>query len=97
MRVVSRKKIVDFYSLHANSKTALEEWYQKITKRNFSNLNELKGVFSTADYVGNNRIVFNIKGNDYRLIAIVIYISRKVCIRWIGTHAEYDKIDIKNI
>jgi len=97
VRVVSRKKIVDFYSLHANSKTALEEWYQKITKRNFSNLNELKGVFSTADYVGNNRIVFNIKGNDYRLIAIVIYMSRKVCIRWIGTHAEYDKIDIKNI
>lgn len=97
MRVVSRKKIVDFYSLHANSKTALEEWYQKITKRNFSNLNELKGVFSTADYVGNNRIVFNIKGNDYRLIAIVIYMSRKVYIRWIGTHAEYDKIDIKNI
>jgi len=97
VRVVSRKKIVDFYSLHANSKTALEEWYQKITKRNFSNLNELKGVFSTADYVGNNRIVFNIKGNDYRLIAIVIYMSRKVYIRWIGTHAEYDKIDIKNI
>ncbi|ELR70370.1 hypothetical protein C900_04055 [Fulvivirga imtechensis AK7] len=97
MRIVSKKKIVDYYSKHADSKTALEEWYKKVSKVEWQNLNELKQHFVSADYVGNSRVVFNIKGNDYRLLAIVIYISGKVYIRWIGTHAEYDKIDAKNI
>ena len=79
------------------SKTALEVWYKKVTKSSWENLNDLKQDYLSADYVGNNRVVFNIKGNDYRLIAIVIYVSQKVYIRWIGTHAEYDKIDAKNI
>jgi len=64
---------------------------------NISHLNDLKNDYPSTDYIGNFRVVFNIKGNDYRLIAIVIYISQKVYVRWIGTHAEYDKIDAKNI
>ncbi len=97
MRIVSRKKIVDYYIDHANSRTALEEWYKIVCKSDWSNLNELKQSFLNADYVGNNRIVFNIKGNDFRLVAIVIYVSKKIYIRWIGTHAEYNKVDVKNI
>lgn len=97
MRVVSKKKIVDYYTIHATSKTALEEWHKKVTKANWSSLNELKQDFLSADYVGNNRVVFNIKGNDFRLIAIIIYVSKKLYVRWIGTHAEYDKVDAKNI
>ena len=56
MRVVSRKKIVEYYTKHVNSKTALEEWYKKVSKSEWSNLNELKQQFLSADYVGNNRI-----------------------------------------
>lgn len=97
MRVVSRKKIVEYYSKNAQSKTALEEWYHRVIKVDWDNLSELKATFSAADYVGDNRVVFNVKGNDYRLIAIVIYASHKVYIRFIGTHAEYEKIDAKNI
>jgi len=97
VRVVSKKKIVDFYTRHANSKTALEDWYKKVTKAGWQNINELKQDFLSADYVGNNRVVFNIKGNDFRLVAIIIYVSQKVYVRWIGTHAVYDKIDIRNI
>ena len=97
MRAVSKKKIVDFYTKNASSKTALEEWYKKTSQANWSNLNELKNSFSTADYVGKNRVVFNIKGNDFRLVAIVIYVSQKLYIRWIGTHADYDKIDVTTI
>jgi mRNA interferase HigB len=97
MRVVSHKKLVDFYTTNAQSKTALELWYSKISKREISNLNELKLAFSTVDYIGNDRVVFNIKGNDYRLIAIIKYASRKVYVRFVGTHAEYNKIDCKNI
>ncbi len=97
MRVVSKKRIIDYYLKHANSKIALEEWYKKVSKSEWSNLNELKETFQSADYVGNNRVVFNIKGNDFRLVAIVIYVSKKLYIRWIGTHAEYSKLDVKNI
>ena len=97
MRVVSRKKIVEYYRDHAMSKTALEVWYKKVSKSSWENLNDLKQDYLGADYVGNNRVVFNIKGNDYRLVAIIIYISQKVYIRWIGTYTEYDKTDVKNI
>ena len=97
MRVVSRSAIKAYYTKNSNSKTALEEWHFKINKCNPINLNELKETFGSADFIGNNRVVFNIKGNDYRLIAIVIYASSKVYIRWIGSHAAYDKINAKNI
>lgn len=97
MRVVSKKKIIDYYAKNINAKVALEEWYKKVSKFSWESLNELNEDFPSADYVGNNRVVFNIKGNDYRLIAIVIYVSHKLYIRWIETHAEYDKIDVKNI
>ena len=97
MRVVSKKKIVKYYTRHANSKTALEEWHKRVIKAGWQNFNELKQDFLNADYVGNNRVVFNIKGNDFRLVAIIIYVSQKVYVRWIETHAAYDKIDVKNI
>ncbi len=97
MRIVSKKKIVDYYKMHAMSKIALEVWYKKVSKSSWESLNDLKQDYLSADYIGNNRVVFNIKGNDYRLIAIIIYVSQKVYIRWIGTHAEYDKMDAKNI
>ncbi len=93
MRVVSKNKLVEYYNKHANSKTALEEWHNKVSKSEWSHLNELKQQFLSADYVVNNRVVFNLKGNDYRLIAIVIYLSQKIYVRWIGKHDEYEKIN----
>ena len=92
MRAVSKKKIVDFYTKNASSKTALEEWYKKVSKANWENLNELKSKFPSADYVGNNRVVFNIKGNKYRLIITIKYDFNLIYIRFIGTHKQYDKI-----
>ena len=78
MRIVSRRKLIEYYKKHATSKVALEDWYQKVNKAKWMNLNQLKNDFLSADYVGNNRVVFDIKGNDFRLIAIIIYISQKV-------------------
>lgn len=97
MRIVSKKKIIDYYTKHIASNTALALWYQNVSKSKWDHFNDLKKDYSSVDYVGNHRVVFNIKGNDFRLIAIVIYISQKVYIRWIGTHAEYDKIDAKYV
>ena len=97
MRVVTFKRIKEFIEKQKDSRTALEDWYFKTTKANWQDLSGIKKTFSSVDYVGNNRFVFNIKGNNYRLVAIVIFASQKVYIRFIGTHEEYNRIDCKNI
>jgi len=97
MRIVTFKRIKNFIEKHIDSKTALEEWYFKTTKAEWRNLSDIKKNFNNIDYVGNNRFVFNIKGNNYRLIAIIIFCLQKVYIRFIGTHAEYERIDCRNI
>jgi len=96
MRIVTFKRIQEFSKKHADSKVALEEWFHKLSRLEIKNLNDLKRHFPGVDYVGNERFVFNIKGNNYRLISILIFASQKAYIRFIGTHADYDKIDAKN-
>lgn len=98
MRVIAKKALVVFYNEHEDAKTALEEWYDKTTKARWDFFSQVRRMFNSADYVGNNRIVFNIRGNQYRLIALVLFSIKMVYIRFIGTHEEYDRIkDIENI
>ena len=92
MRIVTFRRIKDYTEEEPSAKIALEEWYHKVNKAEWENFQSMKQTFNSVDYVGNNRYVFNIKGNHYRLIAIVIFASRKVYIRFIGSHSEYDKI-----
>lgn len=98
MRIVTYKKIKEFSEKHSDAENPLNFWYHTVTAKKWDNLNEIKLTFNSVDYVGNNRYVFNIKGNNYRLVAIISFNAKKVYIRSIGTHSEYDKIkDIKNI
>lgn len=98
MRVISKKTLVHFYSKHVDAQTALEDWYRKVTKANWSNFSDLRNTFNSADSVGNKRYVFNIKGNNYRLVVIVLFVAKQVYIRFVGTHNDYDKIeDIQNV
>ena len=98
MKILNREKIGEFITNHANSKKALLRWLEIMEVAEFSNHNELKAIFPSADYVGGGRYVFNIKGNNFRLIAIIVFVGGLAEIRFIGTHAEYDKIiDIENI
>lgn len=98
MRIVTFKSIKEFSEKHKDAESALSIWYFTVSSKDWSSLNDIKNDFNSVDYVGNNRYVFNIKGNSYRLIAIISLNAKKVYIRFIGTHAEYDKIkDIKNI
>jgi len=92
MRIVTFKRIQEFIEQHPNSDIALRNWYKHTSKSEWDCFADIKRTFSSVDSVGNNRFVFNIKGNNYRLIAIVIFASKKVYIRFIGTHSEYDKI-----
>ena len=98
MRVVTYKRIWEFVAKHADAETPLQVWYHTFCSKHWKNLNDLKQTFKSVDYVGNHRYVFNIKGNDYRLVAIISFDAQKTYIRFIGTHTAYDKIDnIKTI
>ena len=98
MRIVSFKRIKEYSEKYIDAETPLNIWYYTVTSKEWNSLNDIRTDFNTVDYVGNNRFVFNIKGNSYRLVAIISFNAKKVYIRFIGTHSEYDKIkDIKNI
>lgn len=92
MVVISYRTIRDFSEKHADSKDALNNWYRDIQKSDFSNFNELRVMFNAVDAVANDRYVFNIRGNNYRLIALIHFNVRTVYVLFIGTHKDYDKI-----
>lgn len=97
MRIIARSKIVDYYNEHADAKTALEEWYTKTKNASWTCFSDIKETFNSVDAVGNQHYVFDIRGNNYRLIVVIKFTIGLVLIRFIGTHAEYDKIDAANI
>ena len=98
MRIITKRSLVEFYQKHSDAKTALEEWHKKTKNAKWTSFADVKKTFRSADNVGNNRYVFNIKGNSYRLVVLILFSIGMVYIRFIGTHNEYDNIeDIKNI
>jgi mRNA interferase HigB len=96
MRIITFAAIREYAKKHSDADVPLRDWYKKVERADWQNLHDIKQTFNSVDYVGNDRYVFNIKGNDYRLVAIVLFAARKVFIRFIGTHKEYDKINAKN-
>lgn len=93
MRIVTFAKIKTFCKIHPDAETALKEWYKKTADSEWKCFADIKNTFNSVDGISKNRFVFNIRGNNYRLVAIIIFASSKVYIRFIGTHAEYDSID----
>ena len=90
---VSGKHIIEEFVLrHAQSRSPFTKWLNEFERISIANHNELKQFFPLTDYVGNKRYVFNIGGNNFRLVAVVMFVEDMVFIRWCGTHAEYDKI-----
>lgn len=99
MRIITKRRLEEFYEQegHADSRVALERWHQKVSQANWKNFSDMRKDFPSADYVGNQHYVFNIKGNNYRLVVVVMFTPGLVYIRWVGTHKEYDKIDCSTI
>jgi len=96
MRVIEHRTLVEFYSNRPDSKTAIENWLIKTTSAAWQSFDDVKKDFNSVDSVGQH-YVFNIKGNDYRLVVVIKFQIKMVYIRFIGTHNEYDKIDCTNI
>ncbi|AKQ47463.1 hypothetical protein TH63_03265 [Rufibacter radiotolerans] len=97
MNVISLKKIKEYYTQNAGAKLPLTSWYKTTKHAEWKDLNALKKDFPSADLVKDGRVVFNIKGNHYRLVARVSFQYKSIMVKWIGTHAEYDKIDAGTI
>ena len=92
MHVISRKMLSEFWAVHPDSEQHLKSWFKEADSSVWATPSDIKEKYSTASFLGNNRVVFNICGNKYRLIAFVKYEFRTVFIRFVGTHAEYDRI-----
>ena len=95
MRIIAKSTLVAYYTKNPQSKSALEDWFEKTKEAEWKNFSDIKKTFNTVSSVGNNQYVFNIKGNDYRLVVLIKFTVSHVLIRFVGTHVEYDRI--KNI
>jgi len=89
--------LLEYVKQYPLASTALLEWYHELEKADFKNFNELKKVYTNASLVGDERIVFNIMGNKFRLVIRIVFEYKAIQIKWFGTHAQYDKIDVKNV
>lgn len=98
MRIIAKSTLVDYYTKNPQAKTALEDWCQKTSEAEWKCFADIKRTFNSVDSVGNKRYVFNIKGNDYRLVVLILFTPQTVYIRFVGTHADYDRIkDIQTL
>jgi len=97
VRIISRKTLREFWEKHPDAAQPLQARYHDVKHANWKSPTEIKAVYRNASILANNRVVFNIKGNKYRLVAAVQYAFGIVFIRFVGTHKDYDAIDAGNI
>ena len=95
MNVIMRRSILFYIDKYPKAKIALLTWYAELSGIKLKNFNELKEIYGNVSIVKNNRVVFNIKGNDFRLVVKFNFKQSALYIIWFGTHKEYDKIDVE--
>ncbi len=93
MRVLAKRVLREFWEIHTDTEEQLKSWFQETTNGKWVNPNYVKNEFPNSRLIPNNRVTFNIKGNQYRLVVRVNYKYQMVYVRFIGTHDEYDKLD----
>ena len=97
MRIVAITTLQAFWEKHPDAKAPLQAWYALASRAGWRFPSEIKAAYRDASFIANERVVFNIKGNDYRLIALVRYRQGLMLIRFIGSHSQYNKIDVSTI
>lgn len=97
MHIIARSTLQQFWEHHPDSKQSLMAWFKEAEHASWRSFEEIKKRYSSADHLHDNRVVFNIKGGNYRLIVKIHYNTGKVFIRFIGTHDEYNRIDAETI
>ena len=97
MRIIAKKILRDFWEIHSDCEQQLKSWFRETSKPEWTNPNEIKNEYPSASILNDNRVVFIIKGNKYRLIVKINFEYEMVWIRFIGTHKEYDAINATTI
>jgi mRNA interferase HigB len=103
MRIIARKTLKQFVEqLRGNKdckavKSALDAWFHEVEQADWKSPDDVRKSYSNASIVGSERVVFNIKGNSYRLVVAINYSLQIVFIKWVGSHAEYDRIDVRTV
>lgn len=99
MRVIAKSSLVKFWkhSGRADAKGALQSWHDEAIKANWQTPQDIKAQYRSASICGNNRVVFNIAGNKYRLVVEMQYQAGIVWVKFVGTHTQYDKIDVETV
>jgi mRNA interferase HigB len=97
MRIISRRVLREFWEKHPDARIPLQTWFHEVEQSLWKSTTEISSVYRNVSFLANNRVVFNIKGNHYRLVVVVLYQHNVVYIRFVGTHAEYDHIDASTI
>lgn len=97
MKILVRRTILFYIKKYPTSETQLLIWYNEFSKLDLRNFNELKKVYGNASIVNNNRVVFNIKGNDFRLVVSINFLQSACYIIWFGTHREYNRINVETV
>lgn len=97
MKIIAVGTLRDFWKRHADAEQPLKAWYDEAKSAQWRRPGDIRALYASASFVANNRVVFNIKGNSYRLIVAVAYRSGVVFIKFIGTHAEYDMSDAATV
>jgi mRNA interferase HigB len=93
MRIISRKKLREFWKVHRATEKSPRAWFHETKVARWKNFNDIKKQYPSADVVSGNRVIFDIKGNHYRLVVKIHYNTGVVFIRFVGTHKQYDQID----
>lgn len=97
MRIFTEQALKEYITANPESKTALQEWVVRVKESQWTCFADVKRTFNSVDNVGNQHYVFNVKGNNYRLVVVIKFTIQFVYIRFIGTHKEYEKIDCSTI
>lgn len=97
MRIITEEPLKRYIELHPDTQTALQDWVKIVKRSDWKNFADVKRSFNSVDNVGNQHYVFNIRGNNHRLVVVIKFTIKWVYIRFIGTHKEYDKIDCSTI
>ncbi|HXV59309.1 MAG TPA: type II toxin-antitoxin system HigB family toxin [Vicinamibacteria bacterium] len=97
MRIIANKALCDFWERHRDAEEPLLAWYREVEQEDWDTPAKVKEKYRSASVVADNRVVFNIRGNKYRLVVKINYGARLVFIRFVGTHTEYDRINVEEI
>ncbi len=95
--IIARPTLLAYCKQYPSAANALNQWYTEFQEHNFTSFNDLKAVYGSVSIVSDDRVVFNIMGNKYRLVVRMVFAYKTIQIKWFGTHTEYNKVDVATV